>query len=221
MTSVPMRDVLPPTPTSGHDPQLSVHLAIAEFLRGMHTQVGSDPGEVWAKITTGARSHLPAVGHASITVVEHRDTVRSRASTGAYPVVLDHIQRHFREGPSLESARDQTPCRVDDATGETRWPNFIGNAVASTPIRSMLSFPLFSDADASAVLNLFADQPQAFGADGVEIGQIFAINAAVIVEAGLARAQSRSMLTNRDVIGQAKGILMERFDIDAGIRAVG
>jgi hypothetical protein len=193
----------------------SAYVAIAEFMHNMHAEIGSDGAAVWSAITTAAPSFLPAVGHASITVVENQETVRSRASSDGDAMALDEIQQRCFQGPAVESASERQLQRVDDLDCETRWPQFIANAVGATPIRSILSFPLFSRQDCSAVLNLYTDQPDAFGTEAEELGSIFALNAAVLVETGRREKQFHHALTKRDVIGQAKGMLMERFDIDA------
>jgi AmiR/NasT family two-component response regulator len=63
-------------------------------------------------------------------------------------------------------------------------------------------------------LNLYADQPYAFGTEGELIGLAFASGAEAVLELGRREKRYRKALTNRDLIGQAKGILMERFTID-------
>jgi transcriptional regulator with GAF, ATPase, and Fis domain len=193
----------------------AVHVVIAELMRAMHAQVGSEAGAIWPKLTEAAASRLPAVGHASITVVEHRDTIRSLAATDRHPQVLDQIQQRYMQGPCLESAREQQNRRIDDLGRETRWPNFIEQAISDTPIRSILSYPLFSHHDTCGALNLYADNAGAFGIHGAQIGSAFATHAALAVETFRREQQFHTVLVNRDLIGQAKGLLMERFNIDA------
>jgi hypothetical protein len=68
---------------------------------------------------------------------------------------------------------------------------------------------------ASTALNRYADRPDVFSADTEEIGSTFATHAAAALKFGRRPKHLRKVLTNRDVIGQAKAMLMERFDIDA------
>jgi AmiR/NasT family two-component response regulator len=64
-------------------------------------------------------------------------------------------------------------------------------------------------------LNFYADQPYAFDDDAAEMGLILATHAAVGWNMVRRDEQFRSALASRDIIGQAKGMIMERFKIDA------
>jgi AmiR/NasT family two-component response regulator len=64
-------------------------------------------------------------------------------------------------------------------------------------------------------LNFYAERKYAFDADAVEAGLIVATHAALAWNLLRRDEQFRSALATRDLIGQAKGMLMERFKIDA------
>jgi AmiR/NasT family two-component response regulator len=66
-----------------------------------------------------------------------------------------------------------------------------------------------------AALNFYAEQPRAFDHGAIEIGLIFAAHTAIAWNMLKRDDQFRSALESRDIIGQAKGMLMERFHIDA------
>jgi GAF domain-containing protein len=104
---------------------------------------------------------------------------------------------------------------VEDVATEQRWPLYTRDVLATTPILSVLSFEVFVDGEAVGALNFYAERAHAFGADAKELGLIFATHAALAWQTSQRSAQFRSALASRDVIGQAKGMLMERFDIDA------
>jgi AmiR/NasT family two-component response regulator len=74
---------------------------------------------------------------------------------------------------------------------------------------------LFVEGDDLGALNLLARQPGAFTDESERVGLLFASHTAV----ALAQAQKlnhlSTALVSRDVIGQAKGILMERYKISA------
>ena len=104
---------------------------------------------------------------------------------------------------------------IEDLSTETRWPRYRDAALPLTPIRSILSFRLFSDGKGLAALNLYAEGAHKFDEESVELGLIFAAHTSVAWNTMRRTEQFRSALASRDVIGQAKGILMERFAIDA------
>jgi AmiR/NasT family two-component response regulator len=64
-------------------------------------------------------------------------------------------------------------------------------------------------------LNVFADEPRAFGQNSRDIGLIFAVHSSVAWNAARRDEQFRRALASRDTIGQAKGMIMERYGVDA------
>jgi hypothetical protein len=68
-------------------------------------------------------------------------------------------------------------------------------------------------------LNLFGYHPRRFNAGSEAIGAMLATHAATALIAANRQHQFESALASRDVIGQAKGIIMERLGLDA-VRAV-
>ena len=126
---------------------------------------------------------------------------------------LDQIQQDHRQGPHFDLPWPQRILQVKDLSTDTRWPAFAPVAVALTPIRSLLSFQLLT-AQPTRVLNLYADTPNAFTGRCVQLGQIFALDIAVALDAVRRHSEFTHRLALRDLIGQAKGILMQRFGID-------
>jgi len=140
--------------------------------------------------------------------------VRSQAPTDRTAAALEEVHQVYLQGPGVEAARQHSLIQVDDLPREGRWPTFAANA-AGTAARAVLSVPLFRHDRESAALNLWADQPQAFGRDAVELGRTFALSAAVVIDAAQRETRIHHVLANREIVGQAKGRLMERFNIDA------
>jgi hypothetical protein len=173
-----------------------------------------DGGDTLEEITESAARAVPGADYAGITLASG-DGIRTLASTDPYVKALDDVQADVREGPCLTAAWENDTVRVHDLTTEQRWPAYRDAALDQTPIRSILSFRIFADKDASAALNFFADSPAAFTEQSAELGLIFATHAAIAWGMQRRDRQFRSALASRDVIGQAKGIIMERFDLDA------
>jgi GAF domain-containing protein len=119
------------------------------------------------------------------------------------------VQYETGEGPCLDAARHQETVRSDDLRTDTRWPRFARQA-AALGVRSMLSFQLFAGGDSFGALNLYAADPAAFGPDSEKTGLLLASHAALAMAAARTEAGLLTALDSREMIGQAKGILMER-----------
>jgi ANTAR domain-containing protein/GAF domain-containing protein len=190
-----------------------IQVAIAQLIHNVRNAVDVDQSSIWA-LATAAALKLSAVDYASITRVGQRDVVRTLATTDGHPRILNKLQQRYREGPSLDAACENRARRVDNLTHETRWPTFSREAAATTPIRSMLCVPLFARHNGKAALNMYANQPYAFGTESELTGVAFANDVAAILEVGRREKLYRRTVNNRDMIGQAKGILMQRFAVD-------
>jgi GAF domain-containing protein len=177
-----------------------------------------DVDAILGELTEGAVKALPGAQYAGITIASRHGEVRTASATGRYPVLLDEIQQRYKEGPCLSAAWEQHMIRIKDMADEERWPAYCRAATQASPIRSIMSFQLFADHHTMGALNFYAEQPHAFDDDAVELGLILATHTALAWNLVRRDEQFRSALASRDIIGQAKGMIMERFTIDA-IRA--
>ncbi|WP_080734080.1 GAF and ANTAR domain-containing protein [Rhodococcoides fascians] len=165
-------------------------------------------------VTESARSLIPAVDCADILVVRGPKKYQSHAATSELPVRLDAIQEKLGEGPCVDAARTEVFVRCNDFRSDPRWPAF-GPAAVEAGVHSSMSFRLYADGDTIGALNLFALTADAFGDDDQQRGGVLATHAVVALYAANKTEQFTSALASRDTIGQAKGMLMERFGIDA------
>ncbi|ETA04957.1 GAF and ANTAR domain-containing protein [Gordonia alkanivorans] len=192
----------------------NVHLRIAELARGLHGDEADDE-QVAKTIVAGAVAEIPGAQYAGLTVATDRRSIESFGATHEIAETHDRIQADVGEGPCLSAALHDRVVRVDDLQNDERWPKYRRRAMGEVPIRSVLSFQLFANRNKIGALNLFADEPNVFDLHAEDIGVVYATHAALAWNTIKKDQQFNSALANRDVIGQAKGILMERFDIDA------
>jgi GAF domain-containing protein len=164
-------------------------------------------------VDTAARN-VPGAQYCGITLAG-RDEVTTAASTHRFPELLDEIQQIHRQGPCLDAAWEHHTVHISDLAGEQRWPDYRRDAIEKTPIRSVLSFELFVNNGTLAALNFYSETPRVFTDESSELGLIFAAHTALAWRILLRDEQFRSALASRDIIGQAKGIIMERFGVDA------
>jgi hypothetical protein len=195
-----------------------VHIAIANLARGLHSSslAHSDLDSVLTSITNGAVEHVDGTMYAGVLLVQKRKKKTQSVATSD-PVVekLDAIQMDAGEGPCLEAAWEHTTFRLDDFTTEKRFPKFVAEALAHTPVKSSLSFELYSNESSMGALNLFSDHANAFSLAAEETGLVYATHAALALYRAKEKEHFTSALASRDVIGQAKGMIMERFNIDS------
>lgn len=198
-----------------HDGNAAVVARLAEAVcNNVHRADAVTTDALLELIDNGVRNVVGAQ-YGGITLAEKSRAVSNVVATHRYPVVLDAIQNRYGEGPCVEAAWRHHFMHVADLSLEERWPRYRRYALEETPIRSILSYELFADHDRVAALNFFADRPHAFPDDSVELGGVFATHIALAWSMMRREDQFRSALASRDTIGQAKGIIMERFNIDA------
>jgi GAF domain-containing protein len=126
---------------------------------------------------------------------------------------LDELQMRYLEGPCVRAALAEIVVRTDDFRKETKWPNY-SPKVVELGVLSGLSFKLYTSSQTAGALNLFSLRENAFDAEAESVGAVLAAHAAAAILASRQSEQLESALSTRDRIGQAKGIIMERYDVD-------
>ena len=165
-------------------------------------------------IAATAVDAVPGAEECTIGYVTGRRTVEPRGATGDLPRLVDEVQGRVQEGPCLDSVWEQRTVRIEDMRTEQRWPRFAAEAVR-LGVLSSLSFQLFVEGDNLGALNLYARAPHAFGEESEDVGLVLAAHAAVALAGARSEDHLRRAVDNRDLIGQAKGILMERRKLTA------
>ncbi|MFZ2178081.1 MAG: GAF and ANTAR domain-containing protein [Rhodococcus sp. (in: high G+C Gram-positive bacteria)] len=186
---------------------------MAELAMTLQKQHRSIDGTL-ESITRSAVRMVPGVHHAGITLVVGRRRLEPRAATDKLPLRIDQLQTELGEGPCLDAIWEQHTVEVPDMSTEKRWPRF-AKAAAESGVRSMLSFQLYTHQDNLGALNLYSDVADGFDDTSHEVGLLLATHAAIALIAAQRETQLQSALASRDVIGQAKGIVMERYGVDA------
>jgi GAF domain-containing protein len=189
---------------------------IAERLaRALHAGSGTVEDLVGAICVQAVRA-VPAASHAGVIIASGRRHLTTVATTGDVPTRLDALQQESGEGPCLTAATEQTVVRVTDTAEETRWPGYAREALG-LGVRSMLCLPLEADDRLLGTLTLYAPTAQAFDQEdgpGSAAALLAALASVTLAQTQLVE-QLREALVSRDLIGQAKGIVMTRYGLDA------
>jgi GAF domain-containing protein len=163
-----------------------------------------------------ARTAVETIGparYAGVNLYEH-GKFEPQAVAGEPPMVLDVLQQETGNGPCIDASRDQVTIRVDDVATETRWPAYTERALALS-VASMLCVPLSVNEQQLGSVSLYATDQAAFTLADEYVARLFASQAALALAEAHRAEQMRRALSSRDIIGQAKGILMERHRITA------
>jgi transcriptional regulator with GAF, ATPase, and Fis domain len=125
--------------------------------------------------------------------------------------VMDDLQHDLAEGPAMDGPGTADVISLGDLTKDAPWPRWATDVVARTGVRSYLGFRLFVGDDSIGMLNLYAYEPHAFDHDDRLDGLVAAAHASVALSATVQHDQMHTAMTSRQLIGEATGILRERF----------
>ncbi|MEW1955451.1 GAF and ANTAR domain-containing protein [Terrabacter sp. NPDC080008] len=183
---------------------------LSDFARRVETQ--SDPDALLSEVVSSALALIPGADEGSISVVVGRSRISSQHPSGDLPAKVDAAQMEAGEGPCLDAAYAHETVRVADMATEERWPRF-APAALRLGAASMLSLQLYVENDDLGALNLYSRTPGSFTDDSEHVGLLFASHAAIAFAGAQKVHHLEVAVDRRDLIGQAKGILMERHRI--------
>ncbi|HEX7133713.1 MAG TPA: GAF and ANTAR domain-containing protein [Iamia sp.] len=166
-------------------------------------------------IVEAAVELIDGCDHASISHMRGNSLI-SASSNDTIGIALDGIQTGADEGPCLDAIRTGEAMATGDLLADHRWPVYGPLAVEATGVCSSLALPLHDGRRTIGALNLFADRRGALAGDpdADATASILAAHATPALVAALHREDMRAALESRDAIGQAKGMLMARADVD-------
>jgi GAF domain-containing protein len=153
--------------------------------------------------------------YGGITLIESGG--RSFSTVGAtHPSVaeVDRMQYELRQGPCVDAAVESKIVVSNNLAIDERWPEW-GPRASAFGFNSVLSAELHARGRRMGALNLYGTAEATFSPEDIALAALFARQGAVAL--GYARNEQglREALETRTVIGQAQGVLMERFEIDA------
>ncbi len=194
------------------EPDLSLTMAeLARELQGAHNSVE----DTLVAITHAAVSLVPGSSFACVTQITRKQAVQTVAPTDARAEKINGVQETVGQGPCLESLWESSTIRVADLREDDRWPMY-AMAALDLGILSMMTLRLYVDNQDLGALSLYSEKPGAFTEDSEAIASLLATHAAVALTTAEQQANMSAAVDSRDLIGQAKGILMERYQLDSG-----
>ncbi|MDQ4095069.1 MAG: GAF and ANTAR domain-containing protein [Actinomycetota bacterium] len=160
--------------------------------------------------TAGAGVTLTREG--SEYTASYSDEISKRADT---------LQYELDEGPCLSTFRERRTHRIDDVSSETRWPRWCA-AVQELGMASVVSAPLMVRDESIGAVKVYSRNKSNYDERDEAVMQMFGDQAAIVLanaqaftSAGDLTEQLKEALKTREMIGEAKGILMEREGVSS------
>ena len=158
--------------------------------------------------------HTLECDFAGLTVFGRGGTLTTLAPSDPVVEQADKLQYELHEGPCVAAAEDRSTYVSQDLATDPRWPQW-GPLAADLGMGSLLGTRLISGEHVLGALNLYCAAGHEFTAEDRDMAEVLAVHAATALIAVRERENLRAALDGRTLIGQAQGILMERFDIEA------
>jgi len=201
-----------PDAEKGRLPTEDFAQSIAEIAEGLHGEPSVDA--TLDRLLAAATSAL-GCAHAGVIFVSRGQRIETVAASSDLVAQLDALQLEIGEGPDIAVLDDDHPMVViEDTHRDERWPTWAAK-VAAAGIRSMLGVRLRTASRVIGSLNFYDPAPHHFDVRDREVAHVLARHAAIAIDHARDSENLWHAIDARKVIGQAQGILMERFDIDA------
>jgi hypothetical protein len=173
-----------------------------------------DLDDALGRITRGAVEAIPGIDHASISLTTKEGRIETLAPTDLIAVYADELQYDVHQGPCYEAATGDAVVQVDDLSTDLRWPDYGPKVAATFGLGSQLAYQFRADPHVRGALNLYAMEARAIDGETRQLGAMFAYLVAVALGWSRQDETLNQALSTREVIGQAVGIVMERYRLD-------
>lgn len=171
------------------------------------------PKEALEAIVRAAHLSLPDVDHVGVSIAHRGGDIETVVGTSPLVWELDALQYELGEGPCLHAIEAEPIVVVAEMRHEQRWPAYVARALRRG-IRGQVGVRLYVEEETLGGLNLYATREHAFNADLVRDAELFATHAALALGRARRESQLTEAMASRKVIGQAIGLLMERYQLD-------
>jgi GAF domain-containing protein len=164
-------------------------------------------------IARAAQLSIPDIDEVGISIVHRNGRIETRAATGQLVWDLDSLQYELGEGPCVSAMREFPVVMVDDLRHDQRWPRYVPRALAAG-LHAQMAVRLYVEEETLGGLNMYSTQAWSINPDALHAAELFATHASVALGRARREEELHEALSTRQLIGQATGILMERYRID-------
>src|SRR3954447_3965612 len=168
--------------------------------------------EVLLEVATSARDSLPGFDLVGISTLDGKNVV-TRAATGPKVYEFDRLQYSEDEGPCVDTLGKAKLVVVPRLREERRWPHYVPKAVRMG-LRSQMAVTLkLDDAGTLGGLNRYSTVSDDIDPEAASIAELFARHATIALGGARHVSHLNQALETRKIVGQALGILMERYQM--------
>ena len=169
--------------------------------------------ETLSRVVEDAAAAMSSAAYVGITMLRN-GTPTTYAHSDPRVVEIDQRQYEVGTGPCLDAYRNGEIYRIFDTAADGPWPEF-RQSCRDNGIRSTLSMPLVVGETSYGAMNMYAHEPDAFGAVELAEARAFASPTAVVIAnsnaywtARQANEHMKIAMLHRADVEQAKGIIM-------------
>ena len=194
--------------TMGNRPDIAT--ALAESAREIYSQ--PDVAATLDAIVHSAARSLPGIDHVAVSISFHNGHIETRDGTDPLALELDALQHELGEGPAENALTTALVTTVNHLDHETRWPRYVPRAV-DRGLKAQMGLRLYVEGETLGCLNLYSMQAEVIDPEVAQMAVLFATHAALALGKAREEENLHTALHTRKVIGQAVGIVMERFTL--------
>jgi transcriptional regulator with GAF, ATPase, and Fis domain len=178
------------------------------------SQLG-DRDELLHQLTTRTAALAPGM-RTGIMLVDRSGDLAFVAASDDAVVEIERYQERVNDGACYHAFRTGSMVAAEDLTSDDRWPGY-RDRVLAVGARAVLGLPMHAFGQTIGVMNVYRPNAGPWVTDEVQtLRALTAIAAAFIVhhadeqEARSVRTNLEAAIDSRDLIGQAKGLIMAR-----------
>ena len=173
------------------------------------------PEETLQTIAEAALLSIPSMEHVGVSVLDRNGNPETKAATSDLVRDLDDLQYTLNEGPCVDSlVHGSSVVAAPNIRHSRRWPRYTPKAV-ELGLQAQLAVKLHLDGQGTVGgLNMYATESGNIDPQAPAIADLFATHAALALGRAREVDSLHQALRTREVIGQAVGLLMQRYELD-------
>lgn len=173
----------------------------------------TDTDAALALITQATKDCIPGVDAVSMSLRRDDGGFETRAETDQLACDGDLIQYEFGEGPCVDAASGEQMVYSGRVSNDGRWRRY-GPRAADLGVVSQLALEMYSGDRIYGGLNLYATSQDVFDEEARSVAGLFANQGATAMGQASLVQRLNQALESRKVIGQALGLISERYGVD-------